>query len=207
MTQIPRHCLHKASGQGFVRLNGRMIYTGKWRSPESNRCYERLISEWLANGRQLAPEISKWELCVDKLVALYWCHAESYYRHDGAPTRELENIRLALRPLVELYGDLPVVDFGPRKLKALREHMVEKGLARTTITPESESCSGCSAGEPRRSTSQGPWQIRSGRYGVCRSTGHGQRKPTPSCRSRRLTFVPCSHSSLGRSRPWRSSSG
>ena len=133
MTRIPRHCHHTASGQGFVRLNGRMIYTGRWRSPEATRCYERLISEWLANGKQLAPETSEWELRVDKLVALYWKHAESYYRHEGSHTRELENIRLAVRPLVELYGDLPVVDFGPRKLKALREHMVETGLARTTI--------------------------------------------------------------------------
>ena len=42
-------------------------------------------------------------------------------------------LRLALRPLRRLYGELPAVQFGPLALKACREAMIQHGLARTTI--------------------------------------------------------------------------
>src|SRR5205823_1844190 len=52
---------------------------------------------------------------------------------EGEPTGELENLRLALRPVHRLYGHIPARDFGPNALRAVREEMVRKGLARTTI--------------------------------------------------------------------------
>jgi hypothetical protein len=49
--QIPKHCHHKASNRGVVRLNGRDHYTGPWGSLDAEAMYERLIGEWLAHGR------------------------------------------------------------------------------------------------------------------------------------------------------------
>ena len=40
---------------------------------------------------------------------------------------------MALRPLRQLYGSTPAADFGPKRLKAVRQHMVEAGLCRGVI--------------------------------------------------------------------------
>jgi hypothetical protein len=50
---VPSHYNHKATGQAEVTLNGRAHHLGKWKSPASRAEYERLITEWLANGRRL----------------------------------------------------------------------------------------------------------------------------------------------------------
>ena len=44
---------HKATGQGFVELNGRRIYLGRFDRPETRQRYHQLVAEWIANGRQL----------------------------------------------------------------------------------------------------------------------------------------------------------
>jgi len=43
--RIPSYRLHKPTGLGVVRLNGKDFYLGKYRSQESNLGYERLIAE------------------------------------------------------------------------------------------------------------------------------------------------------------------
>jgi hypothetical protein len=45
---------HDASGQGVVRLNNRDHSLGKYCTPECQAAYDRLIGEWMANGRQTA---------------------------------------------------------------------------------------------------------------------------------------------------------
>lgn len=49
---IPAYSLHRSSGQAIVRISGRDHYLGPHNSPESREKYDRLIAEWLANGRQ-----------------------------------------------------------------------------------------------------------------------------------------------------------
>ncbi len=131
--RVPKHCLHKGTGQGYVAFHGVRTYTGKFGTPEAERRYDQLVAEWLAGGRQVPPAKESAVMRIDHLVALYWAFAETYYCRDGSPTHELGNIRLAVRPLVTLYGDCPVAEFGPRMLKRLRETLIEQGLARTTI--------------------------------------------------------------------------
>ncbi|MFN0137884.1 MAG: site-specific integrase, partial [Phycisphaerae bacterium] len=53
--EFPSYRLHKPKGLAVVRLSGRDIYLGKYGTPESHATYERLIAEWLANGRELPP--------------------------------------------------------------------------------------------------------------------------------------------------------
>ena len=43
---------HKATGQGKVHLSGRNFYCGKWGTPSCEGAYDRLIAEWLSNGRR-----------------------------------------------------------------------------------------------------------------------------------------------------------
>jgi len=126
---VPSLCRHKASGQAVVRLDGRDHYLGKYGTPEAQAAYHRLIGEWLAAS---APtEISL--RFVTELIAAYTRHAERYYRRDGRPTSQVHAVKAALQYLQTLYGDLPLADFGPRRLKAVRQSMIRGGLARRTI--------------------------------------------------------------------------
>ena len=133
--RTPSYRRHKPSGQAVVTLNGRDCYLGKLGSPESRAEYDRLISEWLANGRRLAgPEEPPADLTVNELLAAFWRHADAHYRTpSGGPALELENLKDALRPVRRRYGTTAARAFGPKSLKAIRVALVGEGLARTTV--------------------------------------------------------------------------
>jgi integrase len=123
---------HKPSSLGVVRLNGKDIYLGPWpacarKAPPSVRdAYDRVIAEWLANGRRLSDTPERPAMTVSELIVRFWQHAKSHYRRpDGTNTSELSDYKYSLRPLKHLYGTLPVTDFSPLKLKAVRQLMVD----------------------------------------------------------------------------------
>jgi integrase len=134
--RIPKYSLHKASGRALVTLDGTDHYLGEYDSPASKVKYDRLVAEWLANGRrsqaqQLPASPSH---TINELIAAYWEHAERYYRRpDGTPTPEIQSLRQALRPLILLYGETQAGEFGPLALKAVRETMIKKGWCRNNI--------------------------------------------------------------------------
>lgn len=143
-SRIPSYRLHKASAQAVVVLSGTSIYLGRWNSAESQAAYERVVAQWLANGRRLpqreahsgeaATAIAANDLRVSELILAFFDHAKTHYRHpDGTPTGELDNYRDALRPLRRLFGNTPAEEFGPLRLRAVREDMVKSGLCRSTI--------------------------------------------------------------------------
>jgi integrase len=74
-------------------------------------------------------------LSVNELILDFWTgYAERHYRHpDGTPTGELDNYRDSIRTLRRLYGTTLASDFSPLALKAVRQAMIDAGLARTTI--------------------------------------------------------------------------
>jgi integrase len=132
---------HRARGLGVVTLNGVDVYLGRWPAGEDapaevQAAYDRAIAEWLQRGRKPPPSatgepqppssaLPPRSITVAELVDRWWRWGETYYVHPGGePTGELANCRLALRPLVHLYGGLAAADLGPLKLKAVRELMV-----------------------------------------------------------------------------------
>jgi integrase len=73
-------------------------------------------------------------MTVNELLLAYWRWAEKNYRDaDGKPTRELGNLKDALRPLRKLYGDTEAAKFGPMALRTVHEDMIASGLCRRTI--------------------------------------------------------------------------
>lgn len=117
----PKYGLHKPSGQARVTLNGRTIYLGRHGSPESRQRYADLITDYQAGSFSLDREL----MTLDRLAIEYTRHAETYYVKDGKPTRELSSIQSALRPLLARFGTTRVRDFGPARLKVVREDMIE----------------------------------------------------------------------------------
>ena len=143
--RIPAYRLHKPSGLAVVRLNGRDVYLGPHGSAESHTAYRKAVAEWLAcplksaaagsrKPRQLfSSGSSPTLLTVNELVLAYLDFSKTYYVRDGVPTREIVNIKYAVRLLVELYGGSGVSDFGPLWLKAVRQMMIEQDWCRGIV--------------------------------------------------------------------------
>jgi hypothetical protein len=104
---------------------------GAWGSPEADEEYKRFLAEFAtgATERSTGPDVT-----VNEMLLAFFKHAERHYCHpDGTPTSEIGCLRLALKPLRELYGYTPAREFGPRALKTLREHMIGRKWARRPV--------------------------------------------------------------------------
>ena len=79
--------LRKHPKGSVVVLDGKYLYCGPYGSIEVRQRYERLIAEWLANGRRLpSPQPNDSELTIDELLLDYWTFVKTYYVKDGRPT-------------------------------------------------------------------------------------------------------------------------
>jgi integrase len=126
----PRYCRHKARNLAYVRISDEQIYLGPWNSPESRERYDELIIQW-RRDHDVTGQLS---LTLGQLCILFTKHADDYYRRpDGTPTGEANNIRGALKHVCMMYRAVPVCEFGPMKLKAVRQRMIDRGVVRTNI--------------------------------------------------------------------------
>jgi integrase len=131
--QNPKYRKHRASGQALVSLNGKDFYLGAYGTKASRAEYDRLISEWLANGRRR--QLPDQDLFVAELAEVYWEYCKGYHGGD-ASQGELGSIKLAIALLRKLFGAVLVEDFGPLKLKAARNEMIGKGWSRHYINSQ-----------------------------------------------------------------------
>jgi integrase len=130
--RIPSYRRHKPSGQAVVTLDGIDHYLGAWNTKASTDKYDRIVSQWQANGRRL-PQADSGDLTIVELLAAYIRHAKVYYVKNGKPTSEQALIHHAVRPLKQLYGRENAADFGPIKLKAVRNSLIRAGLCRKSV--------------------------------------------------------------------------
>ena len=131
----PSYRRHRASGQAVVTLNGIDHYLGPHGTKASRNEYDRVIAEWLVNGRRDIGSGS--DLTVSEIVAKYWLHAQIYYRRpDGTPGNELVKVKTATAPLVRLYGRTPANAFGPLALDAVRAEMITFGWCRESVNSQ-----------------------------------------------------------------------
>jgi hypothetical protein len=123
---VPSCRKHKSTGQAVVTLNGKDYYLGRYGTTAARNEYDRLIKEWLAGGRTL-PRGGRETL--NEIVLAYLRFAIGYYRGSD----EVEKIKLAVRPLKELYGRADAAAFSPLKLKEVRQAMIDASLSRRTV--------------------------------------------------------------------------
>src|SRR5690349_10585481 len=108
--RFPKLTRHKASGQSVVRLDGKDVYCGPFGTAECRARYLRAIADREAavlDRSALAvddPPGGMSDLTINEVMLAYRQFADSYYIKNGRPTTESGNIRLAIRPLRELYG-------------------------------------------------------------------------------------------------------
>jgi integrase len=115
-------------------LSGETIYLGKFNTPESKAEYEKQIAEWLARGRTARSRDTGRGVSINEVMLAYVQFAETYYKDaEGCPTREVESMKLAFRPLKAMHGHSLAADFGPKSLEAVQTAMIESKLARRVI--------------------------------------------------------------------------
>lgn len=138
----PSYRFHKPSGLGVVTLtdpSGRRkdVWLGPHGTPESRAEYGRVIAEWEAAGRTLAPGSAGTatpDITLNEVALAYLRHAEGYYRApDGTPTGELDNLKHTIRALRQALGSSRASQFGPLAFKSFRERLVASGLCRGVV--------------------------------------------------------------------------
>ncbi len=108
------------------------LLPGKFNSLESLEAYGRLDAE-LADSPKVVINSSN-NLTVNELLAAYLEFAAKHYSPDGSkPSKELVNLRYAIRPLREPYGMTNASEFGPFALRAVRQRMVNSGLSHNVL--------------------------------------------------------------------------
>lgn len=130
--RIPSYRHHKATGQGYLVLDGAYMYLGRYDLPESRQRYHQLIAEWCANGYRMP--VPPKQITVIEICLAFWKHAQDHYRRaDGTATNSLDRVRRILKTLRHQYGQTLAADFGPNALRTIREGWITEGLARSTV--------------------------------------------------------------------------
>lgn len=65
--RVPKYSLHKTSGQALIKLGGKTFYLGKYGTKTSRCKYEKLVGQWIANGRKLPGEEMR-PICLPRSV-------------------------------------------------------------------------------------------------------------------------------------------
>lgn len=131
--RLPRMCHHKPTGQAYVRVDGKMTYLGQWGSDDAQQRYDAEIAKLKRDN-----ELLRFNVTIGELAILFTRHAATYYVKGGEPTSEVNNIKVALRPLVKRYRTTLAREFSPRFLKQVRDDMIKAGCVRTSINRQAE---------------------------------------------------------------------
>ena len=132
MPKTPAYRQRKGHDQALVTLTDAVtkrrsdFWLGPHGSPASRELYHRVIAQWEAAGRKLSTlagtDVSPRTEAgpkVKEIVHQYWAWAKGYYR-----PKHMQALHGALRLLRKYYGELPASDFGPKKLRLLRDEMI-----------------------------------------------------------------------------------
>jgi integrase len=133
---LPSYRKHRKSGQAIVTLSGKDHYLGPHGTKASRAEYDRLIGEWLANGRRSPNQSVETAITVETLLADYWRWAKTYYVKNGKASGEQSSIKIAIRDTRRLYASTSVDDFGPLALEAIRGEMLKRDASRGYINAQ-----------------------------------------------------------------------
>jgi len=134
--KIPSYRQRPEYGQAIVTLTDsvtkkrRTYWLGEFESRESRERYHRVIALWEAGDRRLPPPDPDGAqrrtaangapaTTIVEIVRDYWTWAQGYYR-----PKHCQALLGALTILRHFYGRTSAADFGPKKLRLLREEMI-----------------------------------------------------------------------------------
>ena len=127
--EIPRIHHRKDRNLAFILIKGKKYYIGTWDdngiAPEAEANRLRLWHEHQA--KKGTDQEYRAPITVAVLVNRFLEHAQRTYVKHGRVTSTYQRFVDVSKPLFRLYADVPVADFTPLALKALRNTMVESG--------------------------------------------------------------------------------
>src|SRR5262245_31761248 len=131
----PAYVRHTASGRGrlvwtdVVGVRHDKLLPGLFGSEESLQAKAVLELQIASSATKTVESTSV--LSVAELLAAYYVHAEKHYRGtDGKKTSKFTEVKLIIRALRELFAEIPVTDFTPLRLKAVRQKWVDDAIVR-----------------------------------------------------------------------------
>ena len=120
--------------RAYCTIDGKRVMLGVYGSPDAVKRFAQLIG-----GNDCPKPTPTNEPTVAVVMAAYLEHAKVYYRQPhGKPGREYEMIRDTLRFVKKNCSALPARDFGPKRLKQIRDAMVETDHSRKYINKNIE---------------------------------------------------------------------
>jgi len=128
----PKYCRQRQKNrpdQAFMRIGSRKHWLGVYGSDESHERYHKLIAEWRAGGGK--PLVVEADIAIVELAARYLEHVDRRY---GAKP-EATHYKNAVRHVVSMYGSLRASEFSPKKLKLVRERMLQNKIGKAKRTP------------------------------------------------------------------------
>jgi hypothetical protein len=129
----PSYLLHKQSGRARAvwtdqtGIRQQKLLPGAYDSPESRTAFARLQLE-LEAAPPGHTQAARSSVTVNQVLLGFLNWAATHYRTaTGEPTTEIHELKWSIKPIRELYGHTPAVDFGPRSLAAVRQDMIRRG--------------------------------------------------------------------------------
>lgn len=120
---VPAYCLHKPSGQAVCYVDRKAVYLGVHDSPESRRAYGELLARLAVDeraGQAARPAPAVQTVLVSELCLRFV--TDELPRFSAA---ERHCQLTAIRLVRQLFGNSPVTDFGPLRLRVVRDAMVQ----------------------------------------------------------------------------------
>jgi integrase len=99
-------------------------WLGPYGSPESRELYHRVLAQWESGGRRLPVTLDDKpadvaQVSVAEILAAYWKRALKQYGRS-----ELGCLSVVIRLLRQMFGSTPAADFGPNRLRLVRDQMI-----------------------------------------------------------------------------------
>ncbi len=130
---VPSYRLHKSTGQAVCYINRTAKYLGIHDTPESRLAYAKLLTELQAeSGKSSAHAPGRMERTVSELLLKFASDPEGLPKYSNAEQHCLQGV---IRIVRTMFGDTMANDFGPLRLRAVRESMLQ-GEAPTDGTPK-----------------------------------------------------------------------
>ena len=118
--RLPKMCRDR--NQAISWYKGKRIFHGRWNSDEAKKSYKRFIAALLEDSVPLLRDSKTGDVLVSELVVAFMSDKEP-----EADKTEFAHFKRAVGFLVDIYGDISVNEFSPKKLKVCRRQMVKAG--------------------------------------------------------------------------------
>ncbi len=127
-----------ATGRAFTKVNGKFITLGRDGDPQARIKFATVIQQVISgelpshDSDSSIQTVSVNELCLRFLID----YCPRYRTSNNSESAEVRCFRSVIKILRAMYGETPADEFGPLRLRSVREAMVEKGWSRKFINKQ-----------------------------------------------------------------------